>query len=266
MTILNSLQEVLGSVVDTLDEVGETLSVGTPKDNDLVKSVGSLEITGNLLAAELTKDNEFDVPNVLADLLNMLSAGLGTLDQIVGAIPLISSDEVWIIDGWQWSHGSHLLGNQLLQSWLEDGSAVHGISQVHGANVPTTNDQIIWVNHWQNLMERNVDILGGFSISAELHGRAHEDRTIVVGGTRTLTSGPGEGTLVSKDTSGDGGAIVTTPSNKHHTDLWNRTLNLKVIDSLLWSSYVLSISSLGDRGSAVSVLGLDFSLGVDDIW
>lgn len=42
---LDSLEEVVGRVVDARDDVGITLGVGGPEDNDLVKAVGGLEVT-----------------------------------------------------------------------------------------------------------------------------------------------------------------------------------------------------------------------------
>jgi hypothetical protein len=46
VTLLNCLQQVLGSIVDTIDEIGETLGVGSPLNNDLIKVVVGLELTG----------------------------------------------------------------------------------------------------------------------------------------------------------------------------------------------------------------------------
>lgn len=47
---LNGLEQVLGRVVDALEEVGETLRVGSPLDNDLVQAVVGLEVAVFLLA------------------------------------------------------------------------------------------------------------------------------------------------------------------------------------------------------------------------
>jgi hypothetical protein len=40
MAVLDSLEKILSSVVDALDDVGITLSIGSPEDNNLIKSVG----------------------------------------------------------------------------------------------------------------------------------------------------------------------------------------------------------------------------------
>jgi hypothetical protein len=46
VSVFNGLHEVLGSIVDALDELGETLSVGGPLNDDLVQTVLGLEVTG----------------------------------------------------------------------------------------------------------------------------------------------------------------------------------------------------------------------------
>jgi len=60
---LDGLEQVLGGVVDALENVGEALGVGSPLDDDLVEAVGGLKVT-----------------NVLADLLDVGHAGLGAGD------------------------------------------------------------------------------------------------------------------------------------------------------------------------------------------
>jgi len=47
VTLLDCLQQVLGSVVHTIDELSKTFGIGSPLDNDLVKTVVSFELTIN---------------------------------------------------------------------------------------------------------------------------------------------------------------------------------------------------------------------------
>jgi hypothetical protein len=44
MTILNGLQKVIGGIVDSFNDVGISFSVGSPENNDPVKTIGRLEI------------------------------------------------------------------------------------------------------------------------------------------------------------------------------------------------------------------------------
>lgn len=245
MTSLDSGEDVVGGVVDTIDELSVTLSVGSPEDNDLVEVVLGLEVT-----------------NVLADNLNVLL--LGAWKNVVGTVTLVGSNEVWVVNGRKWLVGSHLLANLTLEIWLKDSGAVHGISQVHGRDIPTTENEVIGVNHWEDLMERNVDLLAGSGISTKLDGGSHDDRAIVVGSLCSGAGLPSEVFAVGNDTGGDSGTVVTTPSNKHETGLWNLALSLEVIDGLDRLGNVLAIGSLGDLGGTVGVGGLDGVLSVDD--
>lgn len=45
MAFFNGFQEVVSSVVDTLDEISKALGIGSPLNNDLVESVVGLEVT-----------------------------------------------------------------------------------------------------------------------------------------------------------------------------------------------------------------------------
>ena len=60
-------------------------------------------------------------------------------------------------------------------------------------------------------------------------------------------------------------AVVASKSDQHHTSLWYSTLNLEVVDGLLWSSDILAIL-LGNQGGLVVVARLDLSWGVLDVW
>src|SRR6266536_4727535 len=161
------------------------------------------------------------LPNILADLLNMREASLATLEAVVGAVFLVGSNEVWVVDAGKRNHLGHLLLDLSLESWLEDGGSVHGLGQVHAADVPAANDKVIWMDHGHDIMEGNVDILGSLCIGAELHGRTHDDRAIVISSTRTFAGVPDKSTSIGNDTGSNSRTIVAAPSNQHHTLFWN---------------------------------------------
>ena len=50
MAVLNGLHEIIGSVINARNELSETLSIGSPLDNDLLQSVLGLEIAGKLVS------------------------------------------------------------------------------------------------------------------------------------------------------------------------------------------------------------------------
>jgi hypothetical protein len=50
VTVLNCLHEVLRSVIDTRDEICETLSVGSPLNNDLLQVIRGLELAAKIFS------------------------------------------------------------------------------------------------------------------------------------------------------------------------------------------------------------------------
>lgn len=248
VALLNGLEEVVSSVVDAGNDVGISLSVGSPHDNDLVEAVVRLEVT-----------------DILTELLNVGVASLAALEDIVGTVFLVGSNEVRVVDGLEGDHLSHLLLDEGLQSGLKDLSAVHGLSQVHLANVPTTNNEVIGVDHGQNIVEGDVDVGVGLGIRSKLHGRSHNKGAVVVGLTGTLLGVPDEVAAVGENTSSDSGTIVAAPADQHHADLGNLAVDLEVILSLLGSSNKVAIGVSLDAGSTVGVLGLDLGVRIGDI-
>jgi hypothetical protein len=247
MTVLDGLHEIVGSVIDASDKLSKALSVGSPLDDDLVQSVLGLEITSKLVRkSHMSEQRSVNLPNVLANLLNMLKTSLASLDEVVGTVFLVGSNEVGVVDARKRNHLRHLLLNLGLQGWLEHGSSVHGLRQVHLADVPTADDKIIGVNHGQDVMEWNVDILGSLCICTQLHGGTHDNRAIVISSTRTFAGVPDKTTTVGNDTCSDSGTVVSTPADKHHTSLGDMAFDLEVVDSLLGSCDILAFSGLGD--------------------
>lgn len=50
VSVLNGFQEVVSSVVDAIDQLGETLSVGSPLNDDLLQTIVGLEVAVAMLA------------------------------------------------------------------------------------------------------------------------------------------------------------------------------------------------------------------------
>jgi len=150
-----------------------------------------------------------NIPDVLANLLYVSHACFGSRDAVIRSVPLIGSNEIRIVDTGKWLHLLHLLADETLQSRLQDLSTVHGFREVHGTNVPSTDDEIVRMDHWQNIMEGDVDLFARVGFRSELHGRRHDDRTIVVGRLRALTRVPDEATTVRNDSCGDSGSVVS---------------------------------------------------------
>jgi hypothetical protein len=200
--------------------------------------------------------NILDLLNILADLLNMGVGRFGTWDEVVGTLLLVGSNEVRVVDGGKGLHVGQLLADERLESRLEDTGTIHGLSQVHAADVPSTDHEVIRMDHGEKIMEGDVDILAARAVGAEFGSRSHDDRAIVVSRLSTRLGVPSEATLVGDDTGSNSGSVVTTPSNQHDADLGDLTIDLEVIQSFLGNRHILTLAVLGDGRGAVRVLGV----------
>lgn len=248
MTGLDGVYQVVGSVVDTGNDVGVPLSVGSPHDNHLIQAVLSLEVA-----------------NILLDLLDVSPASLVALDDIVGTVFLVGSDKVGVVDTRQRLHLGHLLADLVLEGGLQHLSTVHGLGEIEAADIPTANGQVVRVDHGEQVVEGDVDLLAGLSIRAQLDSGAHDDRTVVVGGLLAIAGLPGDITTVGQDTSSYGGTVVSTPTDQHHTHLANLAVDLEVVVGGLGSGNQLVVRGAGDLSSLIGVLRLDLVFGIDDI-
>ncbi|KAI6768308.1 hypothetical protein HG530_006317 [Fusarium avenaceum] len=227
VSLLNGLEKVVGSIVDTLDQIGVSLSVGSPHDDDLVKAIVGLEVA-----------------NVLADLLDMSPASLATLENVVGTILLVGSNEVRVVDGGKGDHLSHLLLDLGLEGGFKDLSAVHGLGQVQLADIPASDDQVIGVDHGEDVVEGDVDLLVSLGIMTELEG---------------------ELAAVGEDTSGDGSSVVASETDQHHADLGDLAVDLEVVEGLIRSSNILAVGINFNLGGAVGVSRANLRISVSNV-
>lgn len=77
----------------------------------------------------------------------MSPRGFRAINDVISPILLVGSDEVGIVYAGQGLHFGHFLANELLETWLENLSPIHGIGKIHGTDVPAANDQVVGVNH-----------------------------------------------------------------------------------------------------------------------
>ena len=119
MPVFDGLQQIVGCVVDTFDDIGIALSVGSPLNNDFVKSMNFFEFA-EIGQREYLRLESFEqnIPNILADFLNMSHGGLRPLENVVGTLSLVGSDEVRIVNAGKRLHLFHLFCNLKLEGWL----------------------------------------------------------------------------------------------------------------------------------------------------
>ena len=186
----------------------EALSVGGPQDNNTVKTMSGLEVA-----------------DVFPDLLQMLL--LGALKHVVSTVALVGSDVVRVVDGRKRFHLGHLVADLALEIVLQNLSTLHRLSKVGGADVPTAKDKVVGVDHGQDLVEGDEDILT-LLVDTELQGRSLGDGTVVVGGLDTFLRAPRHVAAVCNDGSSESGTVVSTPADHHETDGNNRLIRSMV--------------------------------------
>lgn len=195
----------------------------------------------------------------------MIPRSLSSLQDVIGTSLLVGSDEVRVVDTTKRLDLGHFLVDESLQGGFKNRRTVHGIGQVHAADVPTADGEIVRVNHRQHVMEGDIDLLVGLRIGSELDGRAHDNRAVVVGSTFAFTSGPDETATVGEDAGGDGGSIVTTQTDQHHADLADLALDLEVVRLLFWFGDKLTIGTASHVSSMIDILAVNLGVGINDV-
>jgi len=203
MALLNCLENVVRGVIDPIDEISKTLGVRGPENDDLVKPVGLLEVSTHPVSKAQLQIITIIIfqPDITSNLLDVL--GLSAQQNVIGTIALVGSDKVWVVDTWEWVHLAHLFTDLALEIRLKDCRTIHCICKIHAADVPTTNDQIIGVEHGEHVVERDVNFLSIF-VRAQLDGGGHDDGAVVVGMLLALTGLPRQLVTVGNDTGSDG--------------------------------------------------------------
>jgi len=194
---LNGRKEVFGAIIKTGDNLGETLSVGGPEDNNLVDTRGS-----------------FEAANLLTDSLDLVL--LGTLDDVISTLFLIGSNEVSIVDTGHRKQILHIRNELLLKIPVKNLSTLHGLGQVKVGDIPTANDNIIGVNERKKAIEGNINLLTLIIANAESGSLGK--RTVKVGLLKTLLGHPCDAMLVGEQTSRKSRSIVATPTNQEDTE------------------------------------------------
>ena len=183
-------------------------------------------------------------------------------NHVVRAIALVGSDVVGVVDGGKRMEVLHVRVHHLLEVVVVHGGALHGVTQVHRADIPTTNHQVHGVHQRQQVLEGHVQVASGHR--SHLHRRALGNGAVEVGVHLALLRMPGNLVLVRENTGSDGRSVVATPTDQHHTDLGNASVRLEGVLLVLRSNNHLSVLDLG-RARMVDVVGNDGVIRVGDI-
>lgn len=150
VVLFDGLHEVLVGVVDSGLDFTESFSVGGPENDDLVDSIGDLEIS-----------------DVLSDLVEVGELVVSRED-VVGSGFLVGGDEITIVDGGEGDDFLEVGSKFFLEVVVEDLGAGHGIGHVESGDIPSVDDDVVGVNKGEDLVQREVDFL--VSVDSDLGG------------------------------------------------------------------------------------------------
>jgi len=198
---LDSIEEVISSVIDTRDNVTVSLSVGSPEDDNAVQLVLLLELAN--VSADVFQVNLLVVPG----------------NQVVGASLLVSSNEVRVVDRRKGlSESGHMGGDLTLEVVVQDFGTFHGLFQGEARDIPSTKDEVIGVDHRKNVRDGYVDILASTWLGSNAHSRRAKDRADVVGLLDALLSVPDDIMTIGKNSSAQSGTIVASDTDHEQTN------------------------------------------------
>mmetsp|Transcript_46482 Transcript_46482/g.77422 ORF Transcript_46482/g.77422 Transcript_46482/m.77422 type:complete len:266 (+) Transcript_46482:554-1351(+) len=143
LATLDSSKEVVSSVIEAGADLSKALSVGGPEDDDAVDATLDLELTD--VAAELVEE-----------LL------LGADEDVVGTVGLVGGDKVLVVDR---GHGDDVLEEGLeltLEIIVEDHGTFHGVGEVGAVDVPATKLNVIGLDHGEERLEGNMEVVSVF--------------------------------------------------------------------------------------------------------
>lgn len=202
--------QVVRSVVDTINQLGIPLGIRRPKHDDLVEPVRRLELS-----------------NILSDPLQMLRL-VRTLDQVIRPIFLIGRDKVRVVDGGQGlSHILHQREQLSLQVIVEHLGTGHGLVERHGGDIPAAEDEVVRVNHGQDVRERDVDVFSGLRVEPESQGGRADEGSNVVWLNGSRLGRPGDVVSVREDGRADGRSVVAADTDHHQADLGDLGIGLE---------------------------------------
>lgn len=196
---LDSVEDVLGGVVDAGNEVAVAFGVGSPEDDDTVEAVVLLKLA-----------------NVGTDMLKM-GLLVGAWDEVVRARLLVRSDEVGVVDGRERFHLSQVGSDLALKIVVENTGSLHRFVQRQARDVPTTKNEVIGVHHGQHIGHWDVNVLASGGLSTNANGRSTKEGTNVVGLLDTRLCVPGDIVTVGKNSRTQSGTIVSPHTDHHQT-------------------------------------------------
>jgi hypothetical protein len=187
------IQEVVRGVVHAWRDIGITFSVGSPEDNDLLELVIGLKLAKLKVGLLVVAGKEF-----------------------IRTLLLVSGDKSGVVDWRKEFNGSHERDKLVLQIPQEDLGTLYSCIEGNAWDVPSTDNEVVWVNGGEDRREWDVNILSCSGIDTGTKGGSMKDRSNVVGRLNAFLGAPGDVVEVAVNIYS---AVVTADTNLEEKDL-----------------------------------------------
>ena len=104
----------------------------------------------------------------------------------------------------------------------ENLSTGHSLIEWQARNIPPAENEVVGVNHRQNVTERDIDVLASDRIDSQTDSGSTEDRSNVIGLLDARLGVPDDVVTVSEDGSGECRAVVSSDANHHQPEQQNK--------------------------------------------
>lgn len=101
------IEQVVGRIVDSIEEGRVTFGIRSPEDDDLIQPVRGFE--GTNVGSNLVEVRLF----------------VGSRESVVGSFFLVGVDESWVVDRGEWLVFGHFRGELALEIVIENASSTH---------------------------------------------------------------------------------------------------------------------------------------------
>ena len=220
-----------------------SFGVGSPKNYDCAQVVFLLESS-----------------NIIPDNLQVFGFFIAG-EEVIGSVLLVGSDEVRVVDWFQrfvvFEEGLQLL----LQLIVEDLCASHGAGKIQRVDIPSSNNEIFWVDQRNDFLDLHEDL--SIDWICYFHGGALGHWSEHVGSLHSLLGVPGKFFFVCDDAAENGGSVVASDSYHHQSYSSCVFGSLEVIVDVVDFGGDAVGRWDGSDGS-VGVLGVDILFAVGD--
>ena len=210
MRSLDSVQEVISGVINARYNVAVTLSVGGPKDDNTVQFIVL-----------------FEQADIGTDLFKVCLL-IGSWEEVIGTFLLVGRNEIRIVNRRQgFADKGHVGRDLALEVIIEDLGTLHGFVKGKARYIPTTENEVVGVDHGEDITDGDVDILRSGRVSSNLHSGSAENRADVVGLLGTLLRVPDDVVAIGKNGSAQSRTVVAADTNHHQSEIIERCKHVK---------------------------------------